>query len=244
MRPVAVFMKPMLKMLVVIGVGSLALLGCSDTGTVSPSSTVAVSSAPTSTAPQQVVTTATTATVPEAAPASCHDQEVFQPPNTAITFYAQCGGGPQVPYPIYRPGRTTPTLQQSLTALLAGTTPAENALGLYTGFDAVDEAGVVVNVSIDPNGTAHIELLLDGAPWLPDTGAWTSDQLNSLLDPLWATVFATDNVTGLDMTTLCFEQVACDRIVTRAEWAGILFTNTGAFLHGGCTPERPVAVFM
>lgn len=238
MRLITVFMKAMLKMLVVVGVGSLALLGCSGTGPVSPSSTVVASSAPTSTAPQQAVTTATTATVPESTPASCHDQEIFQPPDTAITFYAQCGGGPQIPYPIYRPGRTTPTLQQSLTALLAGTTPAEKALGLYTGFDAVDEAArVEVNASIDPNGTAHVEFLLDGTVWLPDTGGWTSDQLNSLLDPLWATVFATDAVTGLDMTTLCFEQVACDRIVTRAEWAGILFTNTGAFLHGGCTPE-------
>lgn len=238
MRPVAVIMKPMLRMFVVVAVGSLALLGCSDTGTVSTSSTVVASPPPTSSAPQQTVTTATTATAPEATTPSCYSTEISQPPDTVLTFYAQCGSGPQVPYPIYRPGRTTPTLEHSVAALLAGTTPAETALGLYAGFDAVEEADQVgVNASIDVDGTAHIQLLLEGTHWVPETGEWTSDQLNSLLDPLLATVFASGGVTGLDMTTLCFEQIACDGIVTRAEWAGILFTNTGALLHRGCTPE-------
>ncbi len=62
----AVVMKPMSKMLVVVGVGSLALLGCSTTGTVSTSSTSIASSAPTSSAPQQGVTTVPATTVPEA----------------------------------------------------------------------------------------------------------------------------------------------------------------------------------
>jgi len=184
------------------------------------------------------VTTVTTSTVPRSTTISCRDAELSPPPHTALTFYALCRDAPWVPYPMYRPGSTTPTLEQSVVALLAGTTPAENALGLYTGLDGVDGASQVdVNTSIDPNGTAHIALQLDGTPWLPATGEWTSNERNPLLDPLLATVFASDGVTGLDMTTLCFEQITCDRIVTRAEWAGTLFTNTGLLLHGDCTPE-------
>lgn len=173
---------------------------------------------------------------PERPEATCLGADISQPPDTALTFYAQCGGSWQTPYPIYRPGRTTPTLEQSLTNLLEGTTPDETALGLYTGFDMIDTpADVEVSASI-AGGIAHVEFLRGAKPWLPDTSQWTSDQLNSLLDPLLATVFATDEVLGLDMTTLCFEQVACGDIVTRAEWSGLQFMNTGSLLHD-CTLE-------
>jgi hypothetical protein len=219
---------------------SLVLAGCAGTDGAGGASATTVASAPTSSTTPVVITPPTTATTaaPIPPPAGCDETAPSQPPDTALTFYAQCGGSGTVPFPIYRPGRTTPTLQQSVAALLAGTTPAEREIGLYTGFDALDGAAEVdVMGSIDSDGIAHIGLRKDGAEWLPDTSSWSSDQLNSLLDPLLATVFASEDVAGLDMSTLCFEQIACDRTVSRAEWSGILFTNAGALVHDGCTPE-------
>ncbi len=69
MRVVADIMKPMLRMLAVVGVGSLALLGCSGFGTVSTSSTVdtattaAVTTAPTSVSSPTTLTTVLSSTV-------------------------------------------------------------------------------------------------------------------------------------------------------------------------------------
>jgi uncharacterized protein YgiM (DUF1202 family) len=232
---------------VVAGFATLTLLGC--TGN-EPAGTSSTTSAPTSTtisAPSLPPTTeipapTTTSSMPtqsEPRAGSCADREISQPSDTALTFYAVCEGPQQAPYPIYRhPGGTRPTLEQSVTALLAGTTSDEQAAGLYTGFDGIDEGkSADVSALINSNGVARVTLVVDGQRWVPDTAAWSSDQLLSLLDPLYATVFATPEVTALDMSSLCFEQVACNRIVTRAEWEGMLLTNTGTVLHDDCTPE-------
>lgn len=228
------------RLLVIATAAALVLAGCgADDDEAVQSTAGPTATAPSTTVPAAVTTTtapvvATTAAEP--VPVSCDDMELTQAPDTALTFYAVCGGSGTVPFPVYRPGRTQPTLGRSLQALVDGTTPAERAVGLHTGFDGL-AGDIEVEAGIDADGIAHVALRKDGAPWLPDTASWSSDQLNSLIDPLWATVFAHDDVGGLDMTTLCFEQIACDRVVTRAEWAGMLFTNTGAFTHGGCTPE-------
>jgi hypothetical protein len=227
-------------MLIVVAAALLALAACGETeATPSPPTAAAEPAAATTTSQAAVTTTTSTSTtVLELPPAACGDTELSQPPDTVITFYAQCDGSGTVPFPIYRPGRTTPTLEQSLAALVGGTTPAEREVGLHTGFDALDGAADVhVLSSIGADGVATIALRKDEAAWRPDTAWWSSDQLNSLVDPLLATVFGTEEVRGLDMSSLCFEQIACDRIVTRAEWAGMLFTNAGVLLHGGCTPE-------
>lgn len=193
---------------------------------------------PTTTAPTSTTVAPAVTADPVVAAESC-GASATRPPGTAVAFYALCSGHPGVPYPVYREGSTPPTLEQSLAQLLAGTTSEERESGVFAPFDSIDGmAEVQISATIDDNGTAHVELSRDGEPWLADTASWSSDQLNSLLDPLHATVFAQPEVTGLDMTTLCFEQIACDRTVTRAEWAGILFSNTGTLIHDTCTVEH------
>lgn len=225
-------------------VAAMTLMGCATASTSGgpPSEDPTITKAtvaPTLPATTVASTTSTGATVPpDDEDTTCADAEMSQPDGTALTFYALCAGPSGVPYPIYRPGRTMPTLEQSIVALLEGTTPAERAIGLHTGFDGLADAGDVdVIASIDDDGVAHVEMTIDGEPWIADTAAWSSSQLLSLLDPLHATVFATPEVTGLNMATFCFDQIACDRIVTRTEWEGMLLANTGTLFHGGCTPE-------
>ena len=73
-----------------------------------------------------------------------------------------------------------------------GTTPEEQHRGLATAFDSADTAGVAAEAIVATDGTARIQFHRSGEPWALDTGRWTSDQLNSLLDPLLATVFSAE----------------------------------------------------
>ncbi|MCP4965369.1 MAG: SH3 domain-containing protein [bacterium] len=199
--------------------------------TLSPSTTVVVTTSTTVT-----TTIATDESAPT--PGSCGTAAV-RSADTVVAFYGSCADDPGVPYPVHRPGAMTVTLEQSLSELLGGTTPDENNRGIHAPFDSIDRSDEVeVIATVDDAWIAHVELFLDGAPWVADTGSWSSDQLISLLDSLQSTVFLQEDIAGLDMTALCFEQVACDRTVTRAEWAGILFTNTGTIVQYTCSLEQ------
>ncbi|MFW2383779.1 MAG: SH3 domain-containing protein [Acidimicrobiales bacterium] len=198
--------------------------------TLSPSTTVVVT---TSTTVASVVTDA-----PAATPESC-GTATARPADTVVAFYGSCSENPELPYPVYRQGSLTLTLEEALSALLRGTTPDENGRGIHAPFDSIDRSDEVeVVATVDDASIAHVELYLDGAPWIADTASWSSAQLISLLDSLQSTVFLQEDIAGLDMTTLCFEQVACDRTVTRAEWAGILFSNTGTLVQYTCSLEE------
>jgi len=169
--------------------------------------------------------------------ASCGETGPAQPAATHLAFYAECADG-SLPFPIYRRADEPLTLQQSLEALLAGTASEEADRLLQTGFDALDRADeVMVSARINGDGIAVVSLLLDGSPWQPDTANWASSQLDLLLSPLFGTVFSHDDVRGLDMAGLCLPQVACDYVLTRVAWQGMLFENYGILSHDGCTPE-------
>lgn len=158
-----------------------------------------------------------------------------QPSYLVFSFYSLCE---TELYPVYRQGSTAPTLEQSVSALVLGTTPEEHAFGLSTGFDLIDEADQIeVDAVIDADGIAHIDFLLAGERWNPGSRAGTSAQLFSFLDPLEATVFRYQEVFGLDRSTLCWGESDCRGIMTRAEWEGMVFVNMGVLSHGGCDPE-------
>jgi hypothetical protein len=186
-------------------------------------------------------TTSTSAASPSpsssvAATEPCSSGPVEEP-HSIVAFYALCSDSPFVPYPVFRPGSAQPDLHQAVTALVMGTTTLERASGVVTSFDTMLEPGeTVVRASIGTDGVAQLEFIRDGAVWLPDTADWTSDQLIGLLDPLYATVFSISEVDGLDMSTLCMEQIACDQVMTRVQWEGMLFTNGGVLSTSGCNP--------
>jgi hypothetical protein len=197
---------------------------------------VATTAATTTTATEPPTSTspATTTSVPEA---PCGNAALTQPPGTVWAFYAQCEAGFGL-YPVYRPGEHAPTLQESLAALVAGTSAAERDFGLRTGFDYVEEADQIeVAVTVDSSGIAHIGFSVGGEPWSPGSRASTSHQLASFLDPLEATVFQHGAVAGIDPATVAWGESGLSETVRRQDWEGMLFRNTGILSEGGCTPE-------
>lgn len=172
--------------------------------------------------------------------APCREAAVSQPPHTALTFYALCDHPAGLaPYPIYRPGRTQPTLLQSLEALVDGTTSQERAFGLSTGFDRVEESGQIeVVVEVDSDGIARVDFLVAGERWNPGARASSSAQVLSFMDSLEATVFLHPEVRGIDRSTLCWGELDCEGLTTREQWEGKVFLNAGVLTHAGCTPER------
>lgn len=169
----------------------------------------------------------------------CRGGEVTQPPDTALTFYALCNGAAGLaPYPVYRPGRTSPSLEASIQALVAGTTPEERAFGLSTGFDRVEESDhIEVIAELDPAGIAQLDFLVGGERWNPGSRASASAQLLSFIDPLEATVFLHPGVSGLDRSTLCWGEWDCEGIATKEQWEARVFVNAGVLTHAGCSPE-------
>lgn len=198
-----------------------------------PTSTVAQPSTSVPIAPTTGQTAAPSTTIE---PSPCRDGGPQQVLQTIVMFYALCVDADLPPYPVYRPGGQRPTLEQSVSALVAGTTPAERALGLSTGFDSASEEPPIYTVaSIDADGLAHLELRTVEGLW--DPGPLTSAQLGSFMIPLKATVFSIPEVTALDMSTLCWEELDCSGVTLRSDWEGDLFEGFGVLSNKGCTLE-------
>lgn len=214
--------------------------GCDSNATPATTSSTAVpvaSTTSTTTTTSEPPPTASPATTTPAPEAPCGDVPLTQPPGTVLVFYAQCDAGFGL-YPVYRPGDRPPTLQESLAGLVAGTTSEEQAFGLSSGFDYVEEADEIqVDVSVNGSSVAHIDFSINGEPWSPGSRASTSHQLSSFLDPLKATVFQHRVVAGIDSATIAWGESGLSETVWRRDWEGMLFTNTGTLDQGGCTPE-------
>ncbi len=220
-------------------VGGEAPGSASSTGASTPRSGADAGSAPSTAATSTTSTSVPMTTTTTAVTSQCLDAEMMQPSDTVLTHYAICNfdTGTWL-YPVYRPGDETPTLEQALSALVVGMTPAERAFGLSTGFDFVPEADQIeVVAEIDADGIAHVDFRIGDERWDPGSRAGTSHQLFSFLDPLEATVFHHPEVLGLDRSTLCWGESACEGISSRATWEGMLLVNAGVLTHGGCSPE-------
>lgn len=157
-----------------------------------------------------------------------------------VVFYAQCEGGSTLPpVPIYRNTSRETTIQEAVEALLAGTTPEEQALGFITGFDLIeDRSQMEVVTTVDANGVARVDFLESGQRWNPGPLASASAQLLSFLDPLMATVFHFTEVTGFDSTTLCWGEASCSGTTTRETWESVNFINSGVIASRDCTLEQ------
>lgn len=183
-----------------------------------------IRSAPTSTSVLSVPTTGQSAVATTAAieQRPCGNGALAQPLQTTVMFYALCVDADLPPYPVYRPGGHRPTLEQSVAELVAGTTRTERALGLSTGFDSAPEEPPIYTVaSVDSDGLAHVELRTVEGPW--DPGPLTSAQLGSFMIPLKATVFSNPEITALDMSTICWQELDCSEVMLRSDWEGIPF---------------------
>ncbi len=194
-----------------------------------------VASTTTTTAPASTTSPqGTTTSIPRV---PCGDEPLTQPPGTVLAFYAQCDAGFDL-YPVYRSADRPPTLEESVALLVAGTTPAEQAFGLRTGFDDVEERDQIeVRVTVTAVGIARIDFSIDGAAWQPGPMASTSHQLSSFLEPLEATVFQHGAVSGIDPATIAWGESGLSETVLRQDWEAMLFLNDDIPGGTGCTPE-------
>ncbi len=192
------------------------------------------------TAAPATVAPASTSTGADLPPPVCTGAEPEQ--GERLAFFASAALCPEldnVPYPVYRPPIGRPSLEAAVSLLVGGTTEAERAAGLSTGFDVVADAdGIEVTVSVDAAGVATVDFLLDGDRWSPGSLAGTTSQLFSFIDPLAATVFAYPEVTALDRSTLCWGDAGCTGVTTRRDWEGGLFSNGGVLFHRDCDLVR------
>lgn len=169
---------------------------------------------------------------------ACPTLPADQPQDQAVAFFAICNGDPGLPpVPVYRTEEPA-DIEEAVRALVAGTTPDEREAGYESGFDGISDPSTLdVSVTVDSAGVARVEITEDGQPWQPGSLAGTTHQLLLLLDPLQGTVFHYPDVTGLDMSTLCWGESDCTGVTTREIWESTLFINTGALLTNGCDLE-------
>jgi hypothetical protein len=160
----------------------------------------------------------------------CPAAPPVEPGTDEVRVFVECGPLMWLPsFPIVRPvPEGTSRLEAALLGLVRGTTPAEQRQLLGSGFDAVDpsvSARIEVEASIDTEGVAHVDFLLDGERWAPGSLAGTSAQLISFDDPFFATVFQFDEVNALDLAELCWGERGCGFVMTRSLWQGMNFSN-------------------
>ncbi len=233
--------------LAIAAVLTLALVAsaCGDTPRADQSSTSAPSTAP----PATTVPASTSDTPPTTVPSTTTSPVTSSPPDAGdgcaadptgsihhhTAFFAWCGPqGERPPFPVIRKMENAPDLQAKLELLVRGTKGYEQDRGLHTGFDWVEErTDIEVIASVDADGVATIDFRLGDERWNPGSRASTSHQLLEFLEPFEATVFSDPAVKAIDRSTLCWGELGCVGITTRAEWRGALFVNYGLM----CDPE-------
>lgn len=188
----------------------------------------------------QSPTTSTLASTPTTVPLGDACVPFDRTADEVLAFFAKCPApGGEILLPVYQPGAESLSLVDSMQALVGGTAAPEQAVGLFTGFDDVEERSAIeVVVTIDNAGTVTLDFLIGGERWNPGTRAGTSHQLLSFLEPVEATLFHHPEVTGLDRTTLCWGELGCVGVITRTSWQGEVFLNQGVLLHRGCDLEK------
>lgn len=162
--------------------------------------------------------------------ADCPAAPPAEPATDEVRVFVECGPLMSLPsFPTVRPvPEGSSRLEAAVLGLVRGTTPEEQSQLLSSGFDAVDPAvsgRIEVEASIDTDGVAHVDFLLDGERWSPGPLAGTSAQLISFDDPFFATVFQFDEVEALDLQELCWGERGCGFVMTRSLWQGMNFVN-------------------
>jgi hypothetical protein len=231
----------------VVGVG-VFLFARRDEGGFPPATQPTVTTAatlttepPPTTEPTPTTGSGTTTTVTSTLP-GCGESEPEARPGWVLAFYAICEAGTTAPYPVYR---ATDDDRDELALLILGTNTREQARGLSTGWDSVpveERQRISLEVSRSPDNVLTLEFTIDGEEWRPGQLASASAQLQSFLDPLQATIFATEaNAAAIDLSNLCWGEMGCgpagSNVATRADWEGGLFVNYGLITAPGCDLE-------
>lgn len=152
-------------------------------------------------------------------------------------IYALCQDASSMPQPLARPLVVPTSLQSIIAALVLGTTPEEQQQGLFVGFDwvaPVERSQVSVTAEVDASGLLTLDFHRNGGRWGPGALAGTSSQLFAFVDPLYATVFQFEQVEALDMSTLCWGEMGCGGILTRADWESMMEANQRRDVGLGC----------
>ncbi len=180
-----------------------------------------------------------TTTAPEATPQAGNCATSLPQLHSPVmpVIYALCQDGLSMPQALARPLVVPMTLQSLVTALVLGTSPEEQQQGLFVGFDWVDpveRSQISVTSELDASGLLTLDFHRNGSRWGPGALAGTSNQLFGFVDPLYATVFQYDQVEALDHSTLCWSEMGCSGVLTRADWESMVSGNQSRDVGLGC----------